>query len=331
MNTKAFNNIMVWRLVEPIREDRVDLSAALGDHPAKVPGAGAMQAEGFIPPLGRDELYVEGIDAETSLIALNVAKRMLPGKIVKRAVEQEARKIAEAEGRKVFAREKQRIKEQVLEQLLPRAFVDHSQVYALLTRDYIILGTSSAKTGERLLDALRAALPGGLKVVPVHLHGTPISSFTHWFGYGDVRGSDRFSLGSDFTVHGTASESEAIKGSWPFSTDETLSDWIAQGGQRVTALGLNWHSPTLETDVPFVVNEMLGLKSIKWPPELLHKANDDAGDDAEEIDMAIATLMILAAEFRELWRDLLMALGGEAIPNAGHGHQTEDDDDDGLI
>lgn len=332
MNTKAFNNLMVWRLHEPIALDDVALNAALAEHAARPPSASEMERVGFIEPLGCQDLYVERISPETSLIAINIAKRMLPGKIVRRIVDNKAKELAETTGRKVYASEKQRIKEQVFEELLPRAFVDHSQVYAMLQGPYIILGVASAKRGEMLLDILRHAV-GSLKVTPVSVPRTPIHHYTRWFGYGDVRDSARFTLGSQFTAHGTTSDSEAVKGSWPFSSDETLSDWVVQGGKKVTAIGLHWQSETLEGEVPFVVNEMLGVKGIKWPPELVDRAVNEAGDEAEAVEVARATLLLLSHEIGAMWRDLLNALGGEALPQHAQATVTidEGDDDDGLI
>lgn len=332
MNTKAFNNLMVWRLHEPIALDHVDLNEALAKLAAQAPSASEMERVGFIEPLGCQNIFIEKISPETSLIAINIAKRMLPGKIVKRIVDNKAKQIAEAEGRKVFAREKQRIKEQVFEELLPRAFVDHSQVYAMLQGPYIILGVGSAKRGEMLLDALRHAV-GSLKVTPVNVHRTPVHHYTRWFGYGDVQDSSRFTLGSQFAAHGTTSDSEAVKGSWPFSSDDTLSDWVVQGGKKVTSIGLNWQSENLESEVPFVVNEMLGLKGIKWPAEIVDMAMNEAGDEAEEIEVARTTLLMLSHEIGVMWQDLLEALGGEALPQGHPAAVTteEEDDDDGLI
>lgn len=323
---KAFNNLMVWRLVEPIHLDAVALNEALAERRAGNPTAGQMTKTGFIPPLAEDDCYVETLGA-AQLIAINTAKRLLPGKVVRGHVERKAREIEKAEGRKVFAREKQRMKEEVIETLLKHAFIDHSQVYALLMGPYIFLGVSSVKRGEALLDCLREAV-GSLKVVPVAVQRTPIHHYTRWFSEGVVTDSDKFTLGSQFSVHGTTSESEAVKGSWPFSTDDTLSDWVAQGGQKVTAIGLHWHADDLDHEVPFVVNEMLGVKSLKWPPEIVDMARDDAGEDADDYGMARATVLMLSHEMSRLWQDLLDALGGEAIPNGASQHEPEPDADD---
>jgi len=327
MNLKAFNNLMVWRLVEPLDVDPAGMNEALAQHESQPPAAGEAERTGFIEPLGDKGLFVETVAPGVELVAINTAKRMLPGKIVRRAVDGKVFEIEKNEARKVYAREKQRIKEDVLAEMLPRAFVDHSQVYALLIGDYIFIGNSSAKRGEALLDALRGVL-GSVKVVPVSVTPTPIRKYTRWFVKGEVEGSDKFTLGSQFVVHGTASEREAVKGSWPFSNDETLSDWIAQGGQDVTAIGMIWTSEGMESEVPFLVNEMLGVKGIKWPAAIVDRAVSDAGEDAEDRQVARATLLLLSHEITALWQDLLAALGGEALPQ---GHQAAVDEDDDLL
>lgn len=108
------------------------------------------------------------------------------------------------------------------------------------------------------------------------------------------------------------------------------------GGQRVTSLGLIWESADLGDDVSFQVNEMLGVRGIKWPQVIAQRASDHAGDhdddDEQQLAAARATLMILSHEIRTLWVDLLHALGGEALPRSHEAVSDDDDaDDDGLI
>ena len=143
MSIKLFTNIMAYRVGtqgfvqhlrmksrEPVNDlYKIEDTNAFRQRAAAPPVAGAISSMGFIPPCGEENNFVEDIAPGTVALAVLSYERLLPGKVVRAEVDARARKIGAAEGRKVYAREKQRIKDEVITSFLPRAFIDTRVTY----------------------------------------------------------------------------------------------------------------------------------------------------------------------------------------------------------
>lgn len=315
MSLKMFNNLLVYRLTEASKFHigREELNAALAVKPARLPTLGELKAEGFSEPLGIEDEFVEEIRPYTYLLSVNFAERMLPGKIVRQRVQTRVKKLEVDEERKVYAREKQQIKDAVIAEMLPHTFIDQKLVRVLVSGPYIFIDATSAKKGEDVLCLLREVL-GTLGVKPVTVKGTPIQSFTDWFT-GTVK-PEKFRLTGDFKANSNGSETDFVTGKGTSPKDEGLSDLVEEFQRRVTVLGLYWET-SMNEDVSFTVNEMIGIKGIKWPDAIMDMAAQDAGEEAEQINLMRATLLLLSAEMVTLLQNLLDALGGEEVPDNG--------------
>lgn len=315
MSLKMFNNLLVYRLTEASKFHlgREELNAALAAKPARLPTLGELKAEGFSEPLGIEDEFIEEIRPYTYLLSVNFAERMLPGKIVRQRVQTRVKKLEVDEERKVYAREKQQIKDAVIAEMLPHTFIDQKLVRVLVSGPYIFIDATSAKKGEDVLCLLREVL-GTLGVKPVTVKGTPIQSFTDWFT-GRTK-PEKFRLTGDFKANNDVNETDFVTGKGTSPKDEGLSDLVLEFQRRVTVLGLYWET-SMNEDVSFTVNEMIGIKGIKWPDAIMDMAAQDAGEEAEQINLMRATLLLLSAEMVTLLDNLLDALGGEEVPDNG--------------
>lgn len=331
--TKLLSNVLTWRVIDPdLALKRVEmLNVALEDRPLNPPAKLQVESTGWVKPAGDSYGYAAPLFTKPGiLIAQGIARRVYSKKALDQAVARKAAEIEKAEDRKVFAREKTRIKEELVDARLPSADIELGATYAIISLPYIFVLTSSVKTAEKLLDDLRASIDGGLKVVPVSAVDTPMRHFTHWFGYGQVQGegSKAWAMGNRFTLHNKSSESEVVKGSWPFQNDEALSDWVSEGSQKVTELELRWTWPdTDNVEVSFLCNEMLALKGIKWPAYVTDRAAEHQGEafgDDKASDM-LTNVAIAHGALRPMLASLLGLLGGERTPK-----QASDELDDAI-
>lgn len=188
---------------------------------------------------------------------------------------------------------------------------------------YILIDSSSAKRGEDILSTLRSCL-GSLGVRPVSVKTTPIDAFTRWFTSGETDGP--FYMTGDFKANNRSDESDFVNGKGTSPKDEGLSDLVLEHDRRVTVLGLSWGTSTGES-ASFTVNEMIGIKGIKWPESLSEQAADQVGEeddeDARRVTLLRTTMILLGAELKQLLADLLPALGGEEIPENGQNEDLE--------
>lgn len=325
MALKLFSNILAYRVTNAfdLHKDLEAVNQALASKPARLPGKMELNAVGFTEPVGEEGAFIERIAPMTYVFAYNLAERMIPGKIVRQQVAARVKKIEKEQERKVYAREKQQIKDEVLNQMLPRAFVDQKITYGMVMGPYILIDSSSAKRGEDILSTLRSCL-GSLGVRPVAVKTTPIDAFTRWFTTGEIDGP--FYMTGDFKANNRSDESDFVNGKGTSPKDEGLSDLVLEHDRRVTVLGLSWSTSTGET-ASFTVNEMIGIKGIKWPESLSEMAADQVGEeddeDARRVTLLRTTMILLGAELEQLLADLLPALGGEEIPERGENEDLD--------
>lgn len=313
MSIKIFNNLLVYRMTEATafhsRSD--ELNELLATKAARLPGPTELNCVGFSEPLGIDDEYVELIRSNTLTLCVNFAERMLPGKIVRQRVAAKVREIEESQERKVFAREKNQIKDEIVASMLPHAFIDQKHIRVMIIGPYIVIDSTSAKKGEDILSLMRSVL-GTLGVRPVTVKTTPIDPFTRWFTGEKIPG--KFGLTGDFKANSQNDEIDSLTGKGTSPETEGLSDLVAEFGRRVIVLGMSW-TTSMDEKLTFTVNEMIGIKGIKWPDALMDMAASDAGEEADKVNLMRATMLLLSAEIGQLITDLLDALGGEEIPN----------------
>lgn len=313
MSIKFFNNLLVYRMTEAkafhSRSD--ELNELLATKAARMPGPAELSCVGFSEPLGIDDEFVEHIRPQTMTLCVNFAERMLPGKIVRQRVMAKVKEIEDNEERKVFAREKNQIKDAVVAEMLPRAFIDQKHIRVMIIGPYIVIDSTSAKKGEEILSLMRSVL-GTLGVRPVSVKTTPIEPFTRWFTGAKL--PPKFGLTGDFKANSQNDEIDSLTGKGTSPETEGLSDLVAEYSRRVIVLGMSW-TTSMDEKLTFTVNEMIGIKGIKWPDAIMDMAAADAGEEADKVNLMRATMLLLSAEIAQLITDLLDALGGEEIPS----------------
>ncbi len=362
MFQKSFKALMVWRLVadsQRLTQDIEELNASLAERPAAHPPESMRIKTGFVRPFGslsQPGVYAEPVGKDAWLIAHTTCERRVPSKAFKQAVNRQLEKRESETGERATARDRAQVKELVYEEMLPHAFVEENTVYAVLTRRHIYLGVNSAKVGEKVLDDLRSVL-GSLKVIPGQAEEPPIAAFTRWFNQGHVshidalgteRKLDALSLGQRFVIEDPETRSK-IRGTWEHLYDADFVNWVEHTGARVLTLGLTWRdTEVLESDtgVSFTLTEMLGIRGIKWPGDVLDASRNDLGSyshedlDSEDEDLRAraeveSDAILFAHLLRSIWRTVTNALGGEQAPNEPDEFEDPepalDDDEDDLI
>ena len=345
MFQKSFKALMTWRLVadsQRIPEDIDALNDALSKRPAEHPPESMRTRTGFSQPFGNassPDTFVEPVGKDAWLIAHTSCDRKISTKAYKQAVERHLRDLERETGEAATARDKAQAKEYVLEEMLPQAFVEENTVYVILTPKHLHICVNSARVGETVLDDLRSVL-GSLKVIPALANDGPIAAFTHWFKQGSVSHQDnrgdeipfpQFYLGQRFVIEDPETRSK-IRGTWEHLYDDDFVNWVHTTGARVLSIGLNWRDDDVlqsETGVTFILTEMLGIRGIKWPKDLLDGDRAGLGGYSdEELDeiteeererAAIAADAILFVDLlRVIWKTVTDALGGEQEPEEAH-------------
>jgi len=301
---KRFTNALIYRMTcAPFSS--LDEVGPLVEQVAHQPIAtGQLSTAGFIPSLGQGGVFAEPIGKDILFLAIGKTERMLPGKVVRRETDDRIAKIEAEQERRVYAKERNGIKEEVIQDLLPRAFLNHTRIDLLICYPYIIVDTASSKRAEEVLNLLRQAL-GSLPVLPLRPERSVEGAMTDWMRGGYI--PEPFSLGESFQSRDPSEGGGSLSGKGVDLSSEELHDALAAGTHHVRQMQLIYADE--ETKIPFTLTGAMGLKGIRWPKEFVDQISADVGEDGDHITEARATLLLLAITLKLLVRSLLLALG----------------------
>ena len=297
-----FTNLLTYRLSTDAALKPEELEAALAQKPA-IPCASQVPCTyGFVPALGESDAPLVHVVQGFMLIAGREEERILPSSVVRDALQEKSGEIETTESRKVYKKEKEQLKDEIVQALLPRAFIRRTVTFAAIdsAAGLIYVNASSSKRAEELLSAVREVL-GSLPVRPVSVQQAPASTFTSWIKTHEVGGG--LFLLDECELRDTADGGGIIKIKREDLSSEEVQNHLA-AGKVATMLSLAW-----EDKLSFVLDDKLAIKRLRFEDLLQSQAEQDGGDDAASQFDASFVLMMLT--LREFIPQLLESLGGE--------------------
>jgi recombination associated protein RdgC len=122
-----FRNLLVYRLTQNIPFDVETLEAALAAKPARPCASQELSTYGFVAPFGKGE-DAPLVHASQGFLLISTRKeeRILPGSVVKDALKEKVDEIENEQMRKVYKKEREQLKDDIIQAFLPRAFIRKS-------------------------------------------------------------------------------------------------------------------------------------------------------------------------------------------------------------
>ena len=256
-------------------------------------------SEGFAAPVAFSPELVFPADY-TWRVALKKEEKVLPAGVIRDILDERVVEIQNAEARNVGRKEKQELKEQITDDLLPRAFTRSSRSQAIFDtkHGYLLVNNAAAAKAENLLTKLREAL-GGLEASLPNTKQSPGSLMTDWLLRGVAVGG--FELDSDCELKGVGDVVPTVK----VSKQDLTADEVVQhvkNGKTVTQLGLTWRE-----QISFILTQDFTLKRIQYL-DVLQEEAEGHGDDAASLMFASQILMTEA--LGTMLDELVSYLGG---------------------
>ncbi len=301
-----FKNLRLYQLTEDFTLSAEALAEKLSQAPFQPCGSQDLMRYGWVPPAGADAQDYVHAASGCLMICAKRQEKILPSAVVNEHLEEKLSHIRSEEGRPVGRKERQTMKDEIIFDLLPKAFSKSSRDYAFIApRERLILvNSSSAKKAEDLLSQLRESL-GTLKAVPLTPQQAPAQMMTHW-----LRGEP---LPADFVL-GEECEFQAGKDSRvvrcknvDLSAPEVASH--LEAGMFASKLALTWKEA-----IHFVMDDQFAVKRLKFEDQLLEQAGDrnpETAAEAFDADFAVMSIELVA-----LVKALLQAFGGAVEPEA---------------
>lgn len=282
-----FRNLTLFRFSPAVADDLKRLDEALGEHRLRPCGPLEMFTKGFVPPVGRgEEAALTHAVKHCTWLTVGGEDKLLPAAVVNDELQRKVRKIAEEEGRKVGGRERKRLKEDLLTELLPRAFVRSSRLSAYVDTQHgwLVLDTSSRKSAENALSQIREAL-GSFPAVPLAPEEGPRVLMTDWLANGTLPAG--LALGDEVELRDPATATGAIAKCRRQDLDAEEVKEHLRNGKQVFQLGL-----VFDDRMSFVLGEDLIVRKLKFLDVVMDEVGDSHEDAAAEADASFALLTL---------------------------------------
>ena len=301
-----FNNLLVYRLTQSLALDTEALQTALATKPARPCASQELTTYGFTAPFGKGEdaplLHVSG---DFLLICARKEERILPGNVVRDAVKEKVEEIEAEQMRKVYKKERDQIKDEIIQAFLPRAFVRRSATFAAIApkQGLVLVNSASPKRAEDLLSTLREVI-GTLPVRPLTVKVAPAATMTEWLT--TEKAAPDFFVLDNCELCDTHEDGGTVRCKRQDLTSEEIKLHLSTG-KVATKLSLAW-----QDKLSFVLDDQMVIKGLKFQDLLKDQAEQDGGDDAlGQLDASFALMMLTFGAFLPA---LIEALGGEEVP-----------------
>jgi recombination associated protein RdgC len=278
-----FRNLTLMRFSPAVAQDLARLDEALADHRLRPCGPLELFTKGFVPPIGREaDSPLTHAVRNFTWFTVGGADKLLPAAVVNDELHRRVQKIAEEEGRKVGGRERKRMKEDLLNELLPRAFVRDSRLsgYVDTREGWLVLDTAGRRPAENALTQLREAL-GSFPAVPLAPEEGPRVLLTDWLANGTLPAG--LSLGDVVELRDPGSTTGAIARCRRQDLESEEIKEHLRNGKQVFQLGL-----VFDDRLSFVLGEDLVVRHLKLLDVVLDELADSAPDAAAELDARFA-------------------------------------------
>lgn len=286
-----FRNVTVFRLSPAAAAEVKDVEAALSEHRLKPIGPQELSTRGFVSPYGEGEdKAMAQVVSPYVLVCVGGQDKLLPSSVINDEVGKRVAKIRAEEDRKVGGKERKRMKEDVINELLPRAFVRSSRqsFYVDTQEGWVVLDTASPKSAENALSTLREAL-GSFPAVPLAPEESVRVLMTDWLSTGQL--PEDLAMGEDCELKDAAdSKGATIRAKKQDLSVEEIKEHL-RAGKQVTQLGLIY-----KERMSFMLDENLVVRRLKFLDVAMEGV--EHGEDAASEADAMFTLMTL--EVREL-------------------------------
>ena len=285
-----FRNLTLFRF--PTTLDFSQLDELLPEMQLKPVGALELSSRGFVSPFGRNEPELSHRVGEALWLTVGGEDKILPSAVVNDLLGKKLAEIEEKEGRKPGGRTRKRIKEDLVHELLPRAFVKPSRTDALidLEHGFVAVDSSSRKNSEEFVSQIRGAL-GSFPALPLNAEVAPRNILTGWIAGEPL--PEGLALGEECELKDAMEGGAVVK----CQHQDLQGDEIAkhlEAGKQVTRLAL-----TLDDHLSFVLGEDLVVRKLKFLDGAVDQLENTEREDLRaELDARFA---LLSGEVKRLF------------------------------
>ncbi len=281
-----FRNLTLFRFSTKVAKQLGELEESFAAAKLKPCGALEMASHGFISPFGRGEEVMVHQIGKASLFTLGREEKLLPASVVNEAVMAKVEKLQAKRDKPIGGRERKKIKEEIIHDLLPKAFSRPSRVYGYFDHQdgWLVMDTASRKVAELVSSAIREALDS-FPASGAQPEETPMRVLTDWLAGGAM--PEGFALGDEVELKDPADKGAVVKA----RRQELDSDEIREhlrAGKQVSQLAI-----VFQDRISFVLDEELTLRKLKFLDAAVEELENTERDSMQaELDARFALMSL---------------------------------------
>lgn len=291
-----FKNLAIYRFTEPFTATAEELEQKLQQQPFRPCGSHDEFSFGWTAPLGKASDALVHANNGFMMICAKKEEKVVPSSVINEMLQEKISEIEEREARKLPGKERTRIKDELIFDLLPRAFSFSRKTFAYIDSQggWLVVDAASPKKAEDLLSQLRKCL-GSLPVVPIGASIKTAPILTQWLLHHDTPAD--IVIQDECELRSPEEEGAIIRCKRHDLALPEIKNHL-DNGKQVIKLAISWADR-----LSFVLDENLLVKRLKFLDLIQEQAADiEAFDDAEQFD---ADFSIMSAELAQFFPRLL--------------------------
>lgn len=298
-----FKNLALYRFTEPFTLTADKLEEKLNDKRFRPCSNHDEFSLGWTSPVGNATEQLVHASNGFIMLCLKKEEKIIPAGVINEMLQEKTTEKEEQEARKLSKKERSSLKDELIFELLPRAFSSSKKTFAYIDPKggWIIVDAASAKKAEDLLSLLRKSI-GSLPVAPVNTLDKPVTIMTQWL-------LDKNSVPKDLVIEdecelrSTEDEGSIIRCKRHNLGLPEITNHL-DNGKQVIKLAVNW------TDrLSFIIDENFTIKRLKFLDLIQDQVADTEADD--EIAQFDVDFSIMSLELANFLPRLLEIFGGE--------------------
>jgi recombination associated protein RdgC len=294
-----FKNLQIYRLTAPWTLTSEQLEASLAPQAFVACSSLDMQTQGWVSP--RDNGMLVHTVNRQMLLQLGTEKKLLPSTVINQVTKARAAELEEQQGFKPGRKQMKELKEQVTDELLPRAFSIQRSTYVWIdpVNGWLAVDAASPAKADEVFKLLLKSLET-LPFASLRTERSPLSAMTDWLAADEAPSG--FTVDQDTELRATGEGKATVRYVRHTLEADDVRRHIA-AGKQCTRLALTWADR-----VSFVLTESLAVKRVAPLDVLKENADSTTKNDDERFDTDFA---LMTGELAKLVADLVQALGGE--------------------
>ena len=234
------------------------------------------------------------------LLQMRTEKKLLPSTVINQVARERAKDKEAEQGYRIGRKQMKELKEDLITELLPKAFSTHRDVFVWLdlANRWLVVDAASDALADEVMGLLAKTFTV-FPAVPIYTEHSPSAAMTGWLS--DFEPLYPFNIDQDAELRAIG-ESRAIVRyvNHHLDSDETQKHIV--DGKQCTRLALTWADK-----ISFVLTDGLEIKRIN----ATDLAKEQLNTDQDSHDVFLAEFTLFTGEFNALLNDLTEALGGE--------------------